>query len=569
MDGNDSDFVDEQNESLDGSLDQSSSDFILDESLRSNVSASTSSLRPSRRRVQKHSAVVLNSARMKKLNKVKGDGNDLNQISEETEESANEFENSYDEQLEGSYEESVEPEKYSSNHHDKEKESGIAIRHPSGDASEHQSESSLSHHHHPKMAASLLNKISPTAIKRSSPTSPKRKPSKSMITETQAAFLILEWWNKMKKTRLQKFTIQGKWSFSRSSKVLSLILGYRARKLFRTHDVTKLIMSQKDLKGVLKELLEQHVKEPKRISSPKSKYSLPLQTVNQTIDYWLLFLNKLQSSNESILTDSADQTFAKSVIKQIFAERVKLLSYLWSNDKDKTRWMTFPKPGYWLFPSSKVIKKVTVNPHAGRKSIASKASSASSSPFSSPSRPLKPSSKGVQETPPHVKAAINAQAVKEKALKKSLQVNVFNSNLHNTTLLESTTDDGESLESEGMGTRGRLQKGGGNKPKPLKDLLGNGSDDRPAFIKKGGGSRAFPVTNKSNDSKSAKSSNDSLRPSTAAPSNITRKRAMDGGHIQLEVISGERLIPAKKVHPFFVCFSFFFSVFLGINRKRY
>jgi hypothetical protein len=558
MEGNDSDFIDEQNESLDGSLDQSSSDFILDESLRSNVSASTSSLRPSRRRVQKHSAVVLNSARMKKLKKVKGDSNDLNQIAEETEESATEFENSYDEQLEGSYEESVDPENSSLNHRDKEKELGIAVRQnlsvPSGDAFDHHSDSS----HHPKMAASLLIKISPTAVKRPSPFSPKWKIAKPLITETQAAFLILEWWTRKKKTRLEKFTIQGKWSFPRSSKVFSLLLGYRARKLFRTHDVTKLINSQRDLKGVLKELLEQHVNEPKRISSPKSTYALPLQTVSQTIDYWLLFLNKLQSSNESILKGSADQTLAKSVIKQILTERVKLLSYLWNNDKEGTRWVAFPKPGYWLFPSPKVIKKVTANPNAGRKSIASKASSASSSPFDSPSRPLKPSSKGVQETPPHVKAAINPQAVKDKAIKKSLQVNVYNSNLHNTTLLEST-DDGESLEGTGMGTRGRPHKGG-NKPKPLKDLLGNGSDDRPAFIKKGGGSHAFPLTNKSNDSKSAKSSQDSVRPSTASATNITRKRAMDGGHIQLEVISGDRLIPAKKVaisHVFLFVFLLF------------
>lgn len=410
--------------------------------------------------------------------------------------------------------------------------------------------------------------------------------------------MIYKWWNTKKENRLNKFTQNGQWSFQVANKIFSWFLGYRIRKLLRTSsELQKLINSQKDIYRVIKEMLEQYIKEPRGVSSPKSK--TPLTTVGETIDFFMFRLDKLQGNSAVLSQLGPDQAFLKSLVKELLNEREKLLKALWSD----AAWVHFPRPGYWSFNAKRLGKVGIVR----TRSVGAMGHGASPSPaaLSSPSRPLR-SLKAVQETPPHVKAATNPTALQEKSQRKKVNLgHLGKNNAKNAAAIVKESDgslfgtpderpeERDDHDDSELQVQQSIQPEHLATPKTVREII----DERPIKGSGGGGggngswfkdelaAEAFPVGNNRPASVSIQQTNSSdgpkgktpttsrsvsvpaaranAQPQTAAslsakksknaapppaPSAV-RKRNGEGGHIQLEVLSGEKLIPAKKVSP--------------------
>jgi hypothetical protein len=516
-----------------GSVDASTLNGSSDAMDETFDSSRPSKLRTSRRRVQKHSSVVLNAARVRRLTtNPSSDAHDhLVQISEEEE----------------------------TDHHDEDERNdelnGTSFY------QEHHSPAKQPHHHHHAPKKHSPKHASP---KHSSPHQAKKRTS---ITSTQAAFMILNWWTTKKKNRLMKFTQNGEWSFSLAYKVFSCFLGFRVRKFMKSSsEVTKLINSQRDIKRVIKELLEQYLTKDPRHSSPKASSS----SSQLLIEEHLFYLNKFQNNLKLIDRLGPDQSLMRTLIKQLLNEREKLFKYLFGNEN--CQWHYFPKPGYWSFNMKKLMK------FGVPKSISSKLTKSPGS-VSSPIRPLR-SLKSAQETPPHVKAAIDSEAQEAKASKKNAKLNLLKKNLRNVSLIQESAEDGgsslleESDESELLVVRSAANQNSFTDERPIKSAGGPSSswfDDKEAFpvgntSEKVVPSKSFPRTV---SSRAASAPGHHQRPPTASAAAaaaaaaakkppakqskepavpvVNRKRNSESGHIQLEIVSGDKLIPAKKV----------------------
>lgn len=363
------------------------------------------------------------------------------------------------------------------------------------------------------------------------------------MNAADAAKLICTWYKHRRAHRVARFTQHGQWAFSTAEKVHALLLGHKIRKLFRkNNEVKRLIASQKDIHRVLTELVYQNSTSPANVKRNGAKTLKEL----------------LQSSH---LLSGPDQSLASSLTKELLLEREKLNKFMFQGRS----FVSFPKPGYWEL-------NVRANPTSTPSHSAQKRSLLMSPPRETNAQ----RQKSVQETPPHVRRAVEQPKVKVPV---KLYVGQHNKQLIDDSL--ASIQELEILASASQDQQHQSHSAIKVRPKSLHNLLdreettvGNlyPSDERPAYVASNAKNHNTPPArssaqsstplqnNASNNRKSlrvssvgagssssSRLSTSSARPQASTAMAIERKRTQDGAHIQLEIISGERLIPAKKV----------------------
>lgn len=542
---------------------------ILDESII-DVSGSRS-LKPSRRRVQKGSAVVLNADRLRKMADNRAEA------------------------VDSVFEENV------NSHADNNPTGAITTSHssPSPDHDQHPSSSSVSPEQmlqmfkpNPKVTRSPVEKIMPRAAF-SSPnldelmdsdepkTQVKVSPDSAKMIQLlhkdmsagEAAKIICQWYKHKISRRMDNFTQHGLWQYATAEKVHALVLGHRVRSMFKKNaEIKRLIASQRDVRGVLQDLLRQ-------------QYDNGVFVMEDAL---FKLKELIRNANDSL--HGVDQQLAVSLIKELLADREKLIKYIFH----QRRFISFPKPGHWnlYIPAVKAPAPSDSTPWSGNKLKEGKSSEStpqrtrkiSLQSFATPSdRHSTPSSenhsnsanrprstpnvntgaaKWQQETPPHVKRAMEQQTTK-------VPVKLYVGNNHRSLIDESLSHAQSLSEYLDM----PLQK---VEDSPEAEAAASHYlvDDRPIRGSSAVDVASSSVWNADGDTSmlssftsigTKKKSMRISRPLAAAassnissghrhqqkynlqqPHTVERKRNQEGCHIQLEIISGDKLIPAKK-----------------------
>lgn len=387
------------------------------------------------------------------------------------------------------------------------------------------------------------------------------------ISEQKAVSLIEIWYKQQSGQRHQRFTQFGQWSYSTAERVHAVYLGYQVRKLFRkNNEIKRLLAAQKDVKRVLDDLIMQSLSPNSRQSSTPTKFKKASD---------LPSLKSIMTNNYNLL-DASDQVLVNSLIKELLLEREKLIKCLFQSRK----FVSFPKPGHW-----QLNVRVPVVSAADK---AKKRMSVGNSPAREPNLARQ---RQMQETPPHIKSAVERPQMK-------VPVKLFVGNTHrlideSLTVITELTQSAEDTTNTSRPL-----------PKPLRSLLDEDSfshstpppphkatiiDERPAYVSSGGfgsgsgfgSSNGLPshgsnrsLTTKSSFNASINKSNNNIKNQmnlssianlssnngssveskrksistnkTPAKHIVERHRAHDGGHIQLEILSGDKLIAAKK-----------------------
>lgn len=381
------------------------------------------------------------------------------------------------------------------------------------------------------------------------------------LEERQAYDRLCSWWKTMKKKNSNN---QKKPSFSFISipnttkeKLFSLLLGWRVRKIMQYTKIKQICAEHRDVKMVLYDLL---------VSNKSSPSNQPPRRPEDAIEDWIRSRKAQSIPADQVLT-GVDHSLAQSLVRQLLAEREKLLQEFFRN----CTWSPFPNPGYWKLDLLSHLKAKEKTPVVAN------------SNFASPPRP----SQIIQETPPHIKSSmqqasqghiVNQQKQSQAKVPVKLFVSHNNSRLIDDTNIE-LVGNSEHVPATGRAVPRSLKEVMDSKlvndsssfyeddrPLPTLAKVVNGQDDRP--ITASAADRGLMGAGSS--SMSTHQSRLSGRPATADPSlggnssgkpiaqkrastapSSQKKRSQDGGHIQLDILSGDRLMPARKVTCFF------------------
>lgn len=343
----------------------------------------------------------------------------------------------------------------------------------------------------------------------------------SLTRKLKAVQIIIKTFRLFQWKRMNKFTQFGQWNEFLAMKIFSIYLGYRVRKVLRDPEILKLIDSQKDIFRVLLELILPHQTQ---------------LTITQLEQFSLLELKQLLLSSPSL--SGIDHTFADSLIKQILQERQKLIEQLFSC---KFHWISFPKPGYWEINISTILKRTKIMK------------------FNSPARAKK--QQAIQETPPHVKQAMT-RATSHRLLnanKKGIQKFHFPNDFAmidgDSQALRDPEDSSNQTNTSSPPQQTSQQQSIPMKSKSLQALLAQ-KEMRPQTAPQPTTTHQQNISPEALQSRrqstrnSLLSSELDLRPKTTqanqhSPSSL-KKRSLDGPHIQLDILSAEKLMPARK-----------------------
>lgn len=364
-------------------------------------------------------------------------------------------------------------------------------------------------------------------------------PDSNILGRDRSATIIQRKWMQFKSFRNRlRYTQHGKWTSRRSDMVFALVLGYRARYLLKSPAVSLIIKAQRDVIQLLSDMYSSSVGVGKGVQCKWDFIEKLLHRNDDTVDD-LLVLNPSLSHSDLML--------AKSLSKQLLLERQRFHRLLFQC----CPWVsTGPSPGYWDL-SAPIRDALS----AIKSSISTSSSSRrSSSHVFSPSRKLprrSPACKSEAETPPSLRLAMNHAKQASKLLQPlNLYTNKHHHHHHHSV---GALDDAAAVAV---------------RPFPMKDFLsaaaaaGDASSIEDSSCSSGHHrERSVPgiVTPEygRDARRTATNTTDSgggLKRSSAAQSAVgsmlrsTRCRSMDSkGHVQLDVLSAERLMSAKKV----------------------
>ena len=407
---------------------------------------------------------------------------------------------------------------------------------------------------------------------------------------------LQKWYRKRLQTRADKYTQSGKWSHKTSDKVFALLLGYRVRYLMRSSIVIQTVKAQHDIQRILCDMCDT------ACSSPKGN-----QPTNADVSRWEAFRREVvgDTVDNLLLKYSAithtDMIMAKSMCKQLLMERQKLFQLTLSN----AQWCEFPPPGYWDL--SIAIKKILYKTQ-GKDTRSSNNNHANNHQGTgSPARKLT-TNKTNMETPPNVRRAVKISSSNGKP--KPSELNLHKNNTH---ILE---QEGEYFEpnsrrspsaqsgaysSGGIGRRSsaedlpiqRLRHSGERPERAIEEHLLRTPENEQALrsvhIEHEYRPRTSPgnsffsfyilyifllislylycfiiiamvVSNsghKRAQSTSAVASSSPQLPSSGqkqAQTVLQRQRSTVRGHLQLHILSAEKLMPARKVQTIYLVY---------------
>lgn len=400
------------------------------------------------------------------------------------------------------------------------------------------------------------------------------------VDEMEATKIIQRWWQRILFLRRWKYMQYGKWDINRSDKVFSLILGHKLRKLISLNDCQKLMRAENDVRKVITELLLPYAKSTviaQHSSLQNSEEAIGKMSIN-LVQTWLLNVQELSRSHS--LLSGPDQQLIKSLIKQLLLERSKVYKYIF----EQAIFRSFPAPGYWHLlhrlinveeQAQKAQKRQSILqrraarlPPTNNVSIPAAASLLSSELRSepitlqrTPVRPLKSTPTMMEETPPHVKQAMSQHdteshaSIRNKKLpfkflsqhqqqtQQQQPMAISPSELTKDQSLFHAISPGITEENSGGDESEELHVIRRPSTAPTSSTL-NTNNTHNNLQKKGQPSIPTPIIRPST---TATGRTPSVSSSSSLLPNDLRKRAHDGGHIQLEILSGEKIMPAKKV----------------------
>lgn len=357
----------------------------------------------------------------------------------------------------------------------------------------------------------------------------------SSLARDRSATIIQRKWVQFKSFRNKlRYTQHGKWTSCQSDMVFALVLGYRVRYLLKSIAVSLNIKAQRDVIQLLSDMYFSSVGKGVQYTTWEFIDTL-LRGNDETVDD-LLVLNPSLSHSDLML--------AKSLSKQLLLERQRLHRLLFQC----CPWVpTGPSPGYWDL-SAPILVALSAT-----KSSSSSSSSgrSSSSHVFSPSRKLPRSpAKSETETPPSLRLAMNHAKQASKLQPLNLYANKHHHHHHHSA---------SALDAVAM------------RPFPLKDFPASaaasaGSDASiegsfseqqrersvPAIMTPECGRDARRTASSSNTDSGG---GGALKRSSAVQTAVLRsarcrsRGSIDSckGHVQLDVLSAERLMAAKKV----------------------
>lgn len=540
------------------SLDQSelmNSTIADDVTNGSSADNSMRSLRSSKRRVLKHSSVVLNADKLKRvIDKVDGAAENATEV-----DVGDTIEDLTDLTIQDSS-------------HDRSEDSITQVQ-PGGNT-----------------GVSLASTPAPSTPTNQSKQKKDQTTKVRVMNMEQAAWIISRCWKRRRSERLFRFTQGRKWSRTTAIKVFSLFLGYRTRRLFRQYDVKKAVAAQRDMERVLLDLLNQQTESTydTSLTGPDGKLKV----------FWLPTVRSIIATRRFFAT--ADAVLAKSLLKELVVQKEKLIKFIFLDCQWISCSLLYPATGYWNLISTRAINRKTSQIFSPPRGTSDKV-------------PLNEQQHGkrekiIPETPPHVKHAVErSRQVGEQLKKVPVRLNL-GKNPH--PIIDSIAEDAISSPPPLASESSFIQSGSEadsdrNRPTSLKDILASKQnnntaveaseyfDDRPITpstgynIGLGGGIPSLKIVkSKSLKAKAAKasasaggdhstvpniavagslqaklashssaklrkdtnntSSSGTVASASTGPLISTRHRTGDGGHIQLDILSGERLIPAKK-----------------------
>lgn len=418
------------------------------------------------------------------------------------------------------------------------------------------------------------------------------------MTASEAAKIICQWYKHKISRRMEKFTQYGKWKLGTAEKVHALILGHRVRNLFKFHpDIKRNISSQRDVQRVLQELVSQQAKNNNSTTKPPV-FNLQkimrntqegLHGADQQLAVSLIkeLLADREKLKKCLFQQSVFVPFPKPGYWNIHVPATPTSNVSTTGTPSIIGRAATPNSAPRPMSAKKSLESTPQRPHsahlftspARKDALFNTPSSAGQSAL----RPLSQQGAGQwqQETPPHVKKAIE-QTVKVpvKLYVGKHHRSLIDESLQNATDLQAYLQEQQPAVSATADTLPEEEEDKEVKPSVDVTNVSHWEDERPI---RGVGNVSSSVWDQEYPTDDAPSNNANHRkhhsadlkrkslkvnhqpalsmshnPSSShhhqqtshtanAPYVVQRKRTQEGCHIQLEIISGEKLIPAKKV----------------------
>lgn len=342
----------------------------------------------------------------------------------------------------------------------------------------------------------------------------------------RALFRIQRWWKQYSSTRLVKFTQLGVWNVQTAHKIFAALLGYRVRKLMKLKSIQLNIKAQQDIKRILSDMCNS-------MGSYTGGWErFREELAAETVDDLLLKYPTLSHS---------DLTLAKSMSKQLLMERNKLHSLIFN----RCIWRQFPPPGYWDIAAAlhAATTTTTNRSHVG----------------ASPARKVPSSKTNNMDTPPSVRRAVKQSSSGNKPKPLDAYINKYNSNAVQENSRPQTAGTPDLSQLPAHKQRNRRSVGSQEGPevvhlrhsndraeRVIEPQLLSTPDHHSSFAQRAVTSTPIATSSGAPAMASAQKSGPPVVSSDGSP-HAKRHRDSERGHIQLHVLSAEKLMAAKKV----------------------
>ena len=404
----------------------------------------------------------------------------------------------------------------------------------------------------------------------------KMAPQIAQFKRKVAIVKLQRWWRSVVHFRSHNYLQSGSWDTTRADLVFALLLGYRVRKLMRSTKLVANIKAQQDVHRILSDICSTVVRGEANATSAETWEKFRVELESHSVDLLLLHYPSLSHT---------DMILAKSMCRQLLSERQKLHALVFGG----CRWRQFPVPGFWDLSEAMRLARVS----------AQKAHAHAHSNVDSPGR-RHSTNKNVMETPPNVRHAVKISSANAKPLPGELNLNKNSSHQVAQDLTPQHHRGHAATPPPGMQQNMGSQEEGGfiNRLRHSGDRPERAVDPHllaltPEHEQAPHAARVMPVTHHPHVPRVSQSlhgrvsasqssatplpshlhSSPAQRPHTSQSSltgssigsgqkkkaeanvvgNLTeRRRDSSKGHLQLHVISGEKLMAARKVRINFV-----------------
>lgn len=221
-------------------------------------------------------------------------------------------------------------------------------------------------------------------------------PEKKIVSQDICARKLQKWWTNLLIFKCARFTQFDRWTSRQAKKVFAVFLGCRVRRMFRSIDVRTLRTVIHDVYQTLYDLL--------LLDNPIHLTVLSLQNMERIEDFMKEIRNNTfhNSCRGGLTLSESELGMAKSMVKQLSVEKEKLHKVVFG----KARWSKFPAPGYWDL-SEAISKMIIKQRNMLVKQLASHHPVRRDPVGASPARAIRTPKHEMMETPPNFKRVLS------------------------------------------------------------------------------------------------------------------------------------------------------------------